>query len=790
MIRKHGRPTIALMLRDLSFDQMWNGVIQTADRLNLNLTILYGDNLKGISPNMIYGLVTEKSFDGVITWASSDNDEYTSFYDKLRGVPLVSLSLPLKNHPYIAIDNMHGMKEIVNHLIRVHNKKRIAFIKGPDTHVYARERFEAYKATLIENAMEVDKRLIVEGTWEAESGIQSFHTLFKERGLKPGKDIDAIVTIQDKVVLPLMDELFKAGIHVPGEVAVTGYDHTKEGMCASPRLTTVEMPFYEQGEAAVKLLVDLMAGKKVPETNMLKSRSIIQQSCGCGHAVLDFFNSNRVPAPKEKGRQAPAADEARIGVTAAIVDTLKQKMAGKTSLPTGLESAVPSLVSACVDELIGRKQGAFVPLFTDILARFRKNFSSLEPWDYALVILKNELSSTMPDTASLLRLDALIDQARILLGIVERQNGIEQNIAQEASLGILRNIGAGLSGAITPTDIEKVLSAFLPQTGIRCFFLSLYKNPQPYRFGQSIPEISNLILASSKQYDFKVSSGGITYRTDALLPDDIMNRLGRFSFMVLPLLHKETQIGFMIVDRGPLDKFIYPLLREQLSSALHTIQLFAELSAAKDQMENVLTTLRLKASEISEHSRQNSSRVNDISIAMDQTASGIKAISANISKVMQMVSEVVKMGMHTNAIIQELKEQSQKIGKVTEFISDIAEQTNVLSINAAIEAARAGITGKGFSIVAAEVKGLSKKTVSYTQEISQLIDLVRESTDVTVDNVAKMIDHIRDIDTLSANITAAISQQSATANNIADLLTDSNRSTKKITEAITEVAGI
>jgi len=150
----------------------------------------------------------------------------------------------------------------------------------------------------------------------------------------------------------------------------------------------------------------------------------------------------------------------------------------------------------------------------------------------------------------------------------------------------------------------------------------------------------------------------------------------------------------------------------------------------------------------------------------------------------------VKMSTHTNAIIQELKEQSHKIGRVTEYISDIAEQTNILSINAAIEAARAGIAGKGFSIVAAEVKSLSKKTVNYTQEIGSLIDLVRESTDMTVNNVAKIIDYIQDINTLSANITAAITQQSATANNIAELLVDTNRSTKKISEAITEVAGI
>ncbi len=119
----------------------------------------------------------------------------------------------------------------------------------------------------------------------------------------------------------------------------------------------------------------------------------------------------------------------------------------------------------------------------------------------------------------------------------------------------------------------------------------------------------------------------------------------------------------------------------------------------------------------------NAARSYDLALAVaDAAESGMKAVRETIDGMEQIRHSVAE----SNAVIARLGDRSAAIGKILNVIEDIAEQTNLLALNAAILAAAAGEHGKGFSVVAAEIRDLSERTASSTREIANLIRSVQD----------------------------------------------------------------
>jgi methyl-accepting chemotaxis protein len=188
-------------------------------------------------------------------------------------------------------------------------------------------------------------------------------------------------------------------------------------------------------------------------------------------------------------------------------------------------------------------------------------------------------------------------------------------------------------------------------------------------------------------------------------------------------------------------------------------------------------------------SNEASTNVETAAVAAEELSGSIAEIGRQLNQTAEVVRIAVGEARVTNQDIGALAEDAQKIGDVSKLIRNIAEQTNLLALNATIEAARAGEAGRGFAVVASEVKSLAVQTAKATEEISSHILGVQNSTGKAVDAIGRIAHRMQEIDNYTSAVAATVQQQSAATGEISQNVANAADGAKLIVTVLSEVAG-
>ncbi|MEN9844823.1 MAG: hypothetical protein RLZZ612_2652 [Pseudomonadota bacterium] len=240
-------------------------------------------------------------------------------------------------------------------------------------------------------------------------------------------------------------------------------------------------------------------------------------------------------------------------------------------------------------------------------------------------------------------------------------------------------------------------------------------------------------------------------------------------------------------------------LRSLVGSVQNTVTRVAQTTA---QVESTSTELLAASSEQLREIRETgrsvldmAQRINDVSLLAQQSAqvarqsltaaeSGLTAVQNTIGGMNAIRDQI----QDTSKRIKRLGESSQEIGEITELISDITEQTNVLALNAAIQAASAGEAGRGFSVVAEEVQRLAERSADATRQIAALVKAIQTDTQDAVAAMERSTQGVVEGARLSDNAGAALSQIDKVSHDLASLIEQISDTAVREASSANEVA--
>ncbi len=192
---------------------------------------------------------------------------------------------------------------------------------------------------------------------------------------------------------------------------------------------------------------------------------------------------------------------------------------------------------------------------------------------------------------------------------------------------------------------------------------------------------------------------------------------------------------------------------------------------------------------IARASEEASELIGSLASAADELSASLREVSRNTSQTAHVVQGAVAHAERVRESMANLEEAARSIADVSRLIAEVARQTNLLALNATIEAARAGAAGKGFSVVANEVKELSKQTADATSRIDERVRALLEGTAEATGSIAEAAAMVEEIGLMTDSVAASVEEQTHVTAQMARSVVESADAASDVARSLSSLSG-
>ena len=552
---------------------IWNGIAEYAEMNDIHLTAYFGtyqstDEDVALHLETCFETIKNSSFlDGIILFAGflTKHVDIDSFNEYLAGIPeripVVSVSFPMPGIPSVLIDSISGIYTAVEHLIKVHGKKKIAFVKGPDGHPEAEDRLAGYKNALTENGIAVDDRLILPGHFSRESGREAIAELLDRRRLS----VDAIAACDDESAIGVLSELKDRGINVPADIAVTGFNDDRAAAIFMPSISTARQDFNDIGKTSADILRKMIDREPVDDINYVAPLFIPRQSCGCFEKVFSGAET------KTEGLLAEG-------------DTLST-FAQRNIVPLFSGMVPELLVRKWIETLIGElkkipfSNDSFMHLIDGILIGFDHYSHDFSLWYEVLDILTVSVEYHSDEVGSIHSvLSAIFNATSLVYDIRLKKEQTDKFHLSDARVH-LKRVTSELIARFDIDELADELHKSLPLLSLKTILVGLYRTPLKSAVPGSDRTIDTLIgFDGDRRFNMKHNSWNPILFSDYSTIDRFDFGSERRTLFYIPLFFEDEEIGVMLLPFDPdIPVETYESLRISISTAIKGAELLAKI---------------------------------------------------------------------------------------------------------------------------------------------------------------------------------------------------------------------